>query len=514
MTVSNDEEVVLPVSPIALMNEDEYPTPVEPTIGELYASVGSRVMLWSKAFEEAGRAIIGLPRSGDRIYGAQHDFNKDTYANIYRKVELVHRGVDTTADHVMYNGFRIHGIDQEKVEFINDWVDYIGLQVLLHSVVRHLQIYGDCFIEVVYDDTSDWRVVDLKLLDPATMFIYAHENGDIIGYIQHPKSYRWRDDPKTLPDKYRGAGRQGKDKNWKAAVKATDPKAVVFDPHEIIHMSWDPMPDSYYGSSTLESMKRTLTTYIGMLQDVSVLIRRYGHPMVVWKVGTPEEPGNMKMLREFEKAINSRNIGQDPVVPGIIDWDVISAGEKSMNIEPYIKALRDDLFQGIGVPEPVLGGTSAGGLAGSEVMQESFSRKNISFQKFIESEVKRQLFTKVLGFGPYEPVTREMWKSVPNITFNPPETTEQKYLRVKTGLDGNVYTIEESRVELGYPEKIKEGHQRVFDLQMALQKEAARVRPVGIPGETGPSKSSSRQADKTVAQTPSGVQPKQHEGFD
>lgn len=507
--LTESEQPTTQPNPIAYMGEDGYPVQTIPSTSELYASMGSRTVRWERALEEAGRAIVGIPRTADRWSGARHDYNKDTYANIYKKVELVHKGINTTADHVLYNGFRVFGKDDENVSLITDWIDYIGLHSTLHDVVRHLMIYGDCFIEVVTDDKTDWGVVELKLIDPYTMFVYAHENGDIIGYIQHPKSWRWRSDPKTIPKRYRSKGRREKD--WKAAAKEADPKAIIFDPDEIIHLKWNPMPSSYYGTSTIESMKRTLTTYIGMLQDVSVLIRRYGHPMIVWKIGSPEEPGSARMLNAFEARMRKRNIGEDPVIPGIIEWEVISAGEKSMNIEPYIRALRDDLFIGIAAPESVLGGTSSGASGGDEIRLEAFSRKIMEVQEFLSIKCKKELFYRVLGHDVYGILSRDDWNDLPNMVFNPPETNEQKYLRVKTGLDGNAYTIQEARVELGYPPDIPEGHERIIDLELKMADATARARQTGIPGETGPSKGSTRQADKTVNQTPGGEKPKEHD---
>ena len=100
--------------------------------------MGSKVARWERTLEEAGRAISGVPRSADRWTGARHDYNKDTYANIYKKVELVHKGINTTADHVMYNGYRIYGTEDESVELVTDWIDFIGLHSILHDVVRHL----------------------------------------------------------------------------------------------------------------------------------------------------------------------------------------------------------------------------------------------------------------------------------------------------------------------------------------------------------------------------------------
>lgn len=232
--------------------------------------------------------------------------------------------------------------------------------------------------------------------------------------------------------------------------------------------------------------------------------------MIVWKIGTPEEPGSSKMLSAFESSMRKRNIGEDPVIPGIIEWEVISAGEKSMNIEPYIRALRDDLFIGIDAPEVVLGGTASSGSAGDEIRLEAFSRKIMEVQEFLGIKCKKELFLRVLGHDVYDPLDRKDWKALPNMVFNPPETNEQKYLRVSTGIDGNVISFQEGRIELGYPPEFAEGHERMIDLELKLTEAKDRVMQTGEPGKTGPAKKSTRTKDKEKAQKGTGKKKKDH----
>lgn len=474
---------------------------IEPSEVELYANdmgsiVRKRKMIRDAGmFYEAGRAITGKPRSSDRKHGAPHDYEMETYGEVYKKVEIVYRGINATADHVMQPGYRLVGGMDEERELLLDWTEYISFHGILHDVVRHLMIWGNCFIEVVKDDS--WGVSELKLLDPDSMYVYASETGDIIGYIQHPKSKRWRGE-NTLKDYQRKKGRR--QRRWKQEVVDSYPKAIVFDPDEIIHVKWNDMPDSYYGVSTIEPMMRTLTTYIGMLQDISVMIRRYGSPMIVWKLGTPEMPADKKMMKDFQKGMDQRNIGTDPVVPGIVEWDVVSAGERAMDIEPYVRSLRDDMFAGIAVPEIVLGGTSSGARAGSETQLEAFSRKISEIQKLIEDLCKNQIFPRVLGLG-IKPFTRAEWVSIPNLIFNPPETTEQKYLRISTLMSNNLVTIEEAREMLDLDPELPDG-ERAIDLQVLLKKMGGNNESTRNPGDTGPPKSSDRDRDKTSAQEP------------
>jgi len=491
------------------VKDDGFPIADQPSALELFGSDAGKRMRWTQSFTEMGRASVGMPKAGDRVRGAEHGYNKKTYGEIYKKNEIVFRGINTTADHVLQSGYRIIGDDDEAQKKVRDWSEYIEFHRILHDVVKHLMIWGDCFIEVVEDDDADWGIAELKLLHPHSMFVYVSETGDIIGYIQYPDSKRFRDPTDLSPRRYTTGRTQ---RGWKAEVKAANKDAIVFDHWEIIHLKWNAMPNSYYGLSTIEPMKGTLTTYVGMIQDMSALIRRYSAPMVVWKIGTPEMPASGQMMRDFEAGMRKRNIGDDPVVPGIVEHEVLGAGTKAMDLDPYIQALRNDLFAGVAVPEAVLGGNTKGSSGGDEIKLEAFSRKIGEVQSQLSDACRKRIFPRQLGVTDgKDPINRVEWNKIPRLVFNPPETTEQRYLRVSTIINSNIGTIEEGREMLQmYPTDVPEG-ERAMDQQMEITKHAADVAPnVGTPGTTGPSASSSRQKDKKSAQKPKTGPPKEH----
>ena len=487
----------------------------EPSPFEAYASLASLRVRHERILLEAGRGTVGWPKASDRYGGARHDYNKEQYKNLYLKIELIQRGINTTAQHATQVGFRVIGKNDDNNELIREWTEYMNYDIFLYDVDRHWLIYGDCFIEIVKESANivdGWGIKELKLLDPDTMYVYAKENGDIIGYVQHPKTSRLKGfTPEkisdTTPDSKRAVGR--KQKTWKELVTDRYPNAIVFDPEEIVHRKWNPMPSSNYGTSTIEALKFTLTIYRGMVQDLSSMIHRYGSPMIHWKVGTEAITISPKAIIAFSEYINTRPVGVDPVTSGIVVGDVLSAGEKAMDINSYIIALRNDLLLGIGVPNSVLGGITLSGQSASETELEGFSRRIGVIHQLLQDMSNKEIFPIVLGENSGS-FTRETWKKIPRMIFNPAETIEQKYLRVGDGVDKNILAIEEARLELGYPGDIPDGYERAIDFQKELAVISKADRSINSPGTTGPSKVSTRDRDKTKAEEPSGEKPKEH----
>ena len=496
--------------------EDEFPI-FGPTASELYAGRESIRVARDKTFIEAGRAVVGIPKASDRRLGVPHPTEFETYEKIYNKDGIVFRAVNTTADHVMQAGFRVIGESQENVDKIKEWMEYVGYHPFLHEVVRNLMIWGNAFTEIVSEKGTKrnpilgWGVMELKPLNPDTMYVYRYETGEVIGYIQRPKSRRWlwhkTRGKRSLPNRKRSVGK--KHKTWKADVKSAYPDAVIFDPEDILHLKVNQLPSAEYGISPIESIKDTLITYLGVMGDISVIIKRYGSPKIIWRLGTEDRTPSRQMIDDFHSSMTSLNIGDDIVVPVIAQWQTLDAGLKVMDMAPYIQYLRDDLFAGFGVPELIMGGNVSGTQASAEIQLEAFTRRIIEVQRFLEIASRRQIFPRVLGLGSM-PFSRDVWRTIPKLIFNPPDTIERIVLREITQHTAGIKSTEEIRDTLGYTPPLPEGETGI-DLQVKVAQSRAAMPNVNLPGTRGPGQSTGGgKDDKTAAQKTKGLKAPEH----
>ena len=121
----------------------------------------------------------------------------------------------------------------------------------------------------------------------------------------------------------------------------------------------------------------------------------------------------------------------------------------------------------------------------------------IELQQFLSDMCRKQLFPRELDIG-VAPFSRPEWSSIPTLLFNPPETTEQKYLRISTIINSNLGTIEEGREMLGLDPDIPEG-ERMIDLQKELKELEGQIAATRA-NATGPPKTTDRAKDKTASQ--------------
>lgn len=486
---------------------------------DIYNEMYEMVSVMKGGLEEAGKGIVGSPGLSDRIRGVPHEYDFDLYEALYKTEALVFRGINVTAHHVMQPGFTIEGGDEKHRGLLRDWSDFIDLEGLLHETVKSVLIWGNSYFEIVKDD-NQFGSIELKPIPPSTMYVYRTETGEVIGYIQVPKTRRF----------LRGRGaflrirqmlrlpvvkdladlQTEKKRGWKGQVKATYPGAVPFDADEIIHIKDNEVPGAEYGLSVIEPMLASLTIYQGMRLDIGVMSRRYAAPKILWLIGDDQTPASDEMMDKFFVYLASSNIGDDIVMPSWISFNVLGAGEVAMKMESYLQMMRDDVFAGLNVPEFLMGGSSSKStLASATIQLESFSRRIIVLQKMLSYVVKKRIFPLVIGMD--GDISRSKWNEIPTVVFRPMETEEKIVLRAMNLYTNNIASREEVRRLLRLPDE-PVGHMWIED-----QKEIAAAKPAafggGSTGARGPKQSTGGGGDdKKKAQKTAGVRPKDQGG--
>jgi len=473
---------------------------------------------------EMGKGIVGSPGKTDRISGVPHEYDMDLYTGLYKGDSLVFRGVNLTADHAIQSGFTIDGGSDENRALIEDWVELVGLDSLLHDTVKAILIWGNAFFEIV-EESDEWYGIQLKPIPPSTMYVYRTETGDIIGYVQIPKQRRfiktkdgYRPFRLQLPrvknmDDLNTEAKRG----WKGLVRTIHPDAIPFDADEIVHIKDNALPGGEYGLSVIEPMLSSLTIYQGMRIDIGVISRRYAAPKTLWLVGDENMPATDEMMDNFKYYMDIQNIGDDVVVPSWIKFEVLGAGQMTMDLEPYLGMLRNDVFAGLSVPEILMGGTSTGRLAAAQIQLESFSRRIVVLQRLLSNICRQQVFPRVLQLD--YPLSRSDWQSTPKLKFRPILTEEQKYLRSMNLYTSGVSSREESRKIVEMTAEV-DGHMALDDEkeladqagEIAIKTAKATPRPTsatGSDGGRGPSQTTGGGGDdKKKAQKPAGERPK------
>jgi len=232
---------------------------------------------------------------------------------------------------------------KEFFENIGEIGNDITFDELLESIFRNQMIYGNSFVEIIFNDTED-KIVDLALIDPKKID-YAKTNdgkiildrtGKSIGYIIKFNSDTYAEGDK-VPEKY------------ERHIKS-ESNSIFLLAKRICHFKLYPVGDGFYGIGLLEPSYKSVLYKKNIEKGQANSIYAKGFNPIIGYVGNERKMATPKDLESVNKKlieIESTKVGTFP------DWVKIDTLKMdSTNLaESALKDMRVDQFASLGTPE-------------------------------------------------------------------------------------------------------------------------------------------------------------------
>jgi hypothetical protein len=261
--------------------------------------------------------------------------------------------IDTKATWTVGKGFKSNPLTSLALSVINGTgVDTFNS--ILENMIRCYNIYGDSFAEIIRNDEG--RLINLKVLDPATMKIISDKAGRIIRYEQNSKT----------------AG------------------VVKFSPEEILHMARNRIADEVHGTSLIDACEWIILARNEAMADYKKLLHRNIYPIRVWHLDTDKED---KITAFKAKVAQGKYLGEDIFIPkGSVDTELASLPENS-SIDPksWIQLLNQYFYQAVGVPQIIIGGSQELTQTAAQIAYLAFEQVVEEEQLYIEEQILHQL---------------------------------------------------------------------------------------------------------------------------
>ena len=414
---------------------------------------------------EAGKAVVAIPgllpkrSKGINIILAPEipKYNILTYGKMFERIDLarsiilriVEMILSVTQDirppqSVVQDNTPIPQDVKDNISFVRKWTRFKKFKTWLKDALICAYWAGNSYSEVVQEkgtvspaagrpkgDTS-WKITELKLIAPDEMRPVRDPWGDILGYVQYPYrgSYTWLDQT------------QAKDYMEKGGIP--------FEPWQIIHIKINPEPGEAYGTSIFEAAKDILAIYVGMREDIAMIIKNYAAPMILFRIGTELIPASAGTVSSFRTALAGQmQVSSNIVTSTMVNADVIGAGQKAMSMEKYFSQMLNVLFGSFGLPEILIGQGNETTEATGKMQLEALSKSAKVIHQLLKDEVELQLFS-FLSVGKWEhQLTPKDLDKIPELWFGPIETEEDKRLRWENMHRFGAATVQEWRKAYG-----------------------------------------------------------------
>lgn len=351
--------------------------------------------------------------------------------SIYKRLPLVFRAVNTISNFTISNGYHFESEQDSIVEEVTDFDSRVGMKFILTNVVRHANIYGNSYTEIIYDkyingtgEFSGYEIpangavpVNLAIIDPKTMdfirdemgFIKLDEDGQVLGFVQ------------------------------------TDPKTghkIKLASSQIMHYIINGVADTIEGMGVIEPMYKTLTVHSNIEDSLGESIYRHGFPQFQVKIGDEKHQPTQPRINAEKETYKDFNQKSTFVTPYYHDIKMLESGvlREASN---YLDYFVDIIVTTTGVPKSVLGIRGKSGWDTNSIEQQNFIIYIQSIQEQIGELLEKNVFSRM--FGP----------NLVDVMFEPissddEETMLKRAQKHKIYYDLGAISIEDIREELGY----------------------------------------------------------------
>jgi hypothetical protein len=302
----------------------------------------------------------------DEITMEPTDRNWKLYKDIYEKVGIIKNCIDNTADFALQSGYELEGPVSGK-EKIEKFIKKTNFDLILHNILKQMQIYGNCFIELSRETIFSEDTWSLKILPPDQMRVVV----------------------------YKGKGKDGQLKGYKQMQASS--QSIEFSPEEVVHFKWNTATTTgqFYGVSDLKAVCGSLTSLLNFQEDIGEIIHRYAAPIIHWALGTEEQSATAAEIAEFISLLNDRDTGQDMVTSSNVKANPIVNNLKMVQPDGMIKLLENQLIAGLRVPEIFIRGGETSNKATADVELQAFDRKVKAIRMALSTMVEDFIFKKI-----------------------------------------------------------------------------------------------------------------------
>lgn len=274
------------------------------------------------------------------------------YLGYYKAIPELKMAIDAKAMWTIGKGFKSNPLTTLLLSTIKGF-GKDTFNSILENQIRAYHIYGDSFAEIIRDGD---QLVNLKPLDPATITIVANKKGLIIRYEQ---------DLKGSPTK-------------------------TFKPEQILHLARNRVADEIHGVSVIEAVETIILMRNEAMSDYKKLLHRNIYPVRIWHLDT-DVPSKIAAFKA--KVASAKGEGEDIFIPkGAVETELVAIPENSsLNPMPWIQMLNKYFYQGVGVPEIIIGGSQELTQTAAQIAYLAFEQVVEEEQLYIEEQVLNQL---------------------------------------------------------------------------------------------------------------------------
>lgn len=305
--------------------------------------------------------------------------DKDKLEQLYISDAIIFNSINKLVQVIMSAGFKLIG-DKKSVEFFNEFLSNIGAkggeyewQSLLDTIFRHLFVYGNAWIELIYNKRGT-HIVDLDFIDPKRMDFVRNSMGQIIvDKFNNPAGYTLKLPPNIVAE--------NKFKPPEGALMP--PNSIFIPPERVAHFTLYTIGDGFDGIGLIEPIYKTALRKANMEEALANSWWLTGFPLKKGKVGDINHEPTEEQMRKMAETIKNLDYKSSIVVPYYADVEILEA-KRPEKLKEQLSYFIDEEIAGLGVPKAYATGSG-----------EATNRSTLNSQEYLMKIALKDVTTKV-----------------------------------------------------------------------------------------------------------------------
>lgn len=301
---------------------------------------------------------------------------------LYINDGIIFNAINCWVELICAPGYSIVGMNEEARKYIENWLEQIEFKDrILPKLVSHMCIYGNAYLEILFNARGDNIVGLSDPIDPKTMDFKRDASGKpILDEWGNPTAYiQYANKPIEIPSEH------------------------------IAHFRLYSIGSSQLGVGLIEPIfwhalgKRNLDEKIAQQEF------RRATPLVFAKIGDKDHPPSVEEINAVHDALKNITYKTDFVGPYWYDLQFIqgSASESSLNAASYFTK---QMIAGLGLPEPfVTGSGEKTNRATLDILLSLTQRKVQRIQNSISDVMENKVFKKIAELKGWRESPRMVW---------------------------------------------------------------------------------------------------------
>lgn len=362
-------------------------------------------MLVQSAEAEAGSRLTQITE----LTYARKPFLK--LEQLYFSDGIIFNAVNCWIELVCSPGFQIVGMDEEARRYVEEFLEKVEFEdEILPKIVSHMCIYGNAYVEIIFNQAGT-EIVDLS--DPI--------------------------DPKTIDFKRDRLGQPILDEygNPSAYVQQFTGKPIEIPAENIAHFKLYSIGASQLGIGLIEPLFWTALGKRNLDEKIAQQEFRRATPFVLVKVGDKDHPPSAEEINAIHDTMKNITYKTDFVGPYWYDIQFLKSDPSTSSLDAA-KYFVDQEIAGLGLPKAfVLGTGEAQNRATLDLIVALTQKKVQRVQKSIANVLENKVFKKIVELKGFREVPRMVWNE-----FSP-ESLSQKIDRLTKEIQTGLLTPDE-----------------------------------------------------------------------